>query len=40
VILTPHAAGHSQGNAGRVKQIFIQNLRAWAHGLEMRNRVS
>jgi len=40
VILTPHCAGHSQGNAGRVRQIFLDNLQAWVHGQALRNAVS
>lgn len=40
VLLTPHAAGHSQGNVARVSQIFIENLRAWVQGADMRNRLS
>jgi phosphoglycerate dehydrogenase-like enzyme len=39
VILTPHSAGHSQGNADRVTEIFIGNLRAWVRGEGMRNLV-
>lgn len=40
VLLTPHAAGHSQGNVARVSQIFIENLRAWVQGMELRNQVA
>lgn len=40
VILTPHSAGHSQGNAGRVRQIFLDNLAAWVQGQALRNAVS
>jgi phosphoglycerate dehydrogenase-like enzyme len=29
VILSPHSAGHSDGNEGRVDQIFLENLRRW-----------
>ena len=29
VILTPHSAGHSDGNERRVDQIFLNHLRAW-----------
>lgn len=39
VILTPHSAGHSQGNAGRVCGIFLDNLQAWAQGRALRNAV-
>ncbi|MVW78252.1 D-2-hydroxyacid dehydrogenase [Bordetella sp. 02P26C-1] len=30
VIVTPHAAGHSDGNERRVDQIFLKHLREWA----------
>lgn len=40
VMLTPHAAGHSDGNEGRVAQMFLDNLRCWADGLPLRNGVS
>lgn len=30
VMVTPHSAGHSDGNTGRVDQIFLQHLREWA----------
>ncbi len=30
VIVTPHAAGHSDGNERRVDRIFLDHLRAWA----------
>lgn len=29
VIVTPHSAGHSDGNEGRVDQIFLDHLRRW-----------
>jgi phosphoglycerate dehydrogenase-like enzyme len=29
VIVTPHTAGHSSGNAGRVVGMFLENLRRW-----------
>ena len=29
VIITPHTAGHSDGNAGRVVGMFLENLRHW-----------
>ena len=32
VIVTPHAAGHSDGNAARVQQMFLDNLRLWLAG--------
>ncbi len=30
VMITPHSAGHSDGNVGRVDQIFLHHLREWA----------
>ena len=32
VIVTPHAAGHSDGNATRVQQMFLDNLARWLAG--------
>ena len=32
VIITPHAAGHSDGNAARVQQMFLDNLQRWLAG--------
>jgi len=32
VIVTPHAAGHSDGNERRVDRIFLNHLRAWSAG--------
>ena len=32
VIVTPHAAGHSDGNAARVQQMFLDNLARWLAG--------
>ena len=32
VIVTPHAAGHSDGNAARVQQMFLDNLARWLDG--------
>jgi phosphoglycerate dehydrogenase-like enzyme len=29
VMVTPHAAGHSDGNEQRVGQMFLDNLRQW-----------
>jgi phosphoglycerate dehydrogenase-like enzyme len=29
VMVTPHAAGHSDGNEQRVGQMFLDNLRDW-----------
>ena len=32
VMVTPHAAGHSDGNAQRVNQMFLDNLQRWVGG--------
>ena len=40
VMVTPHAAGHSDGNESRVAQMFLENLRCWADGLPLRNSVT
>jgi len=32
VMVTPHAAGHSDGNAGRVNGMFLDNLTRWLSG--------
>lgn len=32
VMVTPHAAGHSDGNEQRVGQMFLDNLRSWVDG--------
>ena len=37
VIVTPHTAGHSDGNAQRVAAMFLENLRRWAAGEALRN---
>ena len=37
VILTPHSAGHSAGNAGRVDAMFLDNLRRHVAGLPLAN---
>lgn len=29
VIVSPHSAGFSEGNAPRVRRIFVENLRRW-----------
>jgi phosphoglycerate dehydrogenase-like enzyme len=39
VMVTPHAAGHSDGNENRVAQMFLDNLRSWVSGQPLRNRV-
>jgi phosphoglycerate dehydrogenase-like enzyme len=38
-IVTPHTAGASAGNAGRVADIFFDNLRRWRDGEPLENRV-
>lgn len=40
VIATPHSAGFSDGNAGRVAGIFLDNLRRWYVGEGLRNLVA
>lgn len=37
VIVTPHTAGHSHGNAQRVVGMFLENLRRWGAGESLRN---
>lgn len=37
VMVTPHAAGHSDGNEKRVSQMFLDNLVAWTRGQPLRN---
>jgi phosphoglycerate dehydrogenase-like enzyme len=32
VMVTPHAAGHSDGNAGRVNRMFLDGLQRWLLG--------
>ncbi len=39
VMVTPHAAGHSDGNENRVAQMFLDNLRSWVSGQPLRNGV-
>ncbi len=39
VIATPHSAGFSDGNAARVVEIFLDNLRRWTAAEPLRNRV-
>ena len=38
VVLTPHSAGHSDGNAARVADIFIDNLQRWLRGAPLLNK--
>jgi phosphoglycerate dehydrogenase-like enzyme len=40
VMVTPHAAGHSDGNETRVGQMFLDNLRCWMEGTPLRNSVT
>ena len=37
VIVTPHSAGCSDGNAARVDRMFLDNLRRWAAGEALQN---
>ena len=39
VMVTPHAAGHSDGNETRVAQMFLDNLSRWVKGQILRNTV-
>jgi phosphoglycerate dehydrogenase-like enzyme len=39
VMVTPHAAGHSDGNENRVAQMFLDNLCSWVSGQPLRNGV-
>ncbi|MBI2768280.1 MAG: D-2-hydroxyacid dehydrogenase [Burkholderiales bacterium] len=40
VIVTPHAAGHSDGNEERVAAMFLANLGRWRDGAPLANRVA
>ncbi|MDP9602920.1 UNVERIFIED_ORG: phosphoglycerate dehydrogenase-like enzyme [Variovorax paradoxus] len=40
VIVTPHTAGHSDGNEARVATMFLDNLRRWVRGEPLLNRVA
>ena len=40
VMVTPHAAGHSDGNEHRVAQMFLDNLSRWVQGLPLSNAVA
>ena len=40
VMVTPHAAGHSDGNEQRVAQMFLDNLSSWVQGQPLRNAVA
>jgi len=37
VIVSPHSAGHSDGNYGRVADIFVRNLERWCLGQPLLN---
>lgn len=37
VMVTPHAAGHSDGNAQRVNQMFLDNFQRWVGGQPLKN---
>jgi phosphoglycerate dehydrogenase-like enzyme len=39
VIVSPHSAGHSDGNERRVAEFFLANLARWAQGLPLVNAV-
>jgi phosphoglycerate dehydrogenase-like enzyme len=39
VLVTPHASGHSPGNAIRAEEIFLDNLARWTRGDALRNEV-
>ncbi len=39
VMVTPHAAGHSDGNEARVAQMFLDNLSRWVEGFPVRKSV-
>jgi phosphoglycerate dehydrogenase-like enzyme len=39
VMVTPHSAGPSAGNAARTAAIFLDNLQRWVRGDTLRNRV-
>lgn len=38
VVVTPHSAGHSDGNGARVLAIFLDNLARWQRGDALRHR--
>jgi phosphoglycerate dehydrogenase-like enzyme len=37
VMVSPHAAGHSDGNAERVNHLFLDNLQRWVGGQPLKN---
>ena len=38
-IVTPHSAGFSDGNAARVRGLFLANLGRWTHAEPLANRL-
>jgi len=40
IIVTPHSAGHSDGNEPRVRRVFLDNLRRWLDGEALRHEVA
>ena len=40
VLVTPHSAGHSAGNEQRVLELFVKNLRLFAHGQVLKNQIA
>lgn len=40
VMVTPHGAGHSDGNESRVADLFVDNLSRWVRGEPMVNQVN
>ena len=40
VIVTPHSAGHSDGNETRVDELFLGNLDLWVRGAPLLHRVA
>ena len=40
VMVTPHGAGHSDGNESRVAELFLANLQRWVRGLPLQNTVT
>lgn len=40
VIVTPHSAGHSDGNAPRADALFLANLGRWIRGEALASRVA
>lgn len=40
VMITPHGAGHSDGNEARVADLFVANLQRWVRGQPLHNTVA